>query len=667
MEDEKELKELRKQVKKLSRENRQLEHELELIRTINEQVSRTQGFIQRESHKQNIYNDQLLRTSPYLLVMTNEELDTVMASDAFCRLAGQSREDIEHGLHLGAALQGVMPEADVASFIQLCQRCLDERKDRSFLLNTVMGQEERTLRVEISNYMDSSEAVMGLNILFVDMTEIVEAKERAENADKAKSNFLANMSHEIRTPMNAIYGMAEFILRDSTDAEAKENASMIKSAAKSLITIINDILDFSKIESGRMELIEDSYSLASLIKDVSGMINIRLQNKDVALKQAVSPALPDMLYGDEVRVKQVLINLLNNSVKFTKKGCITILMRHERVDADTCRIFVSIADTGIGIREEDLKKIFETFTRVDTKRNRSVEGTGLGLAISRRLVEMMGGELTVKSTYGKGSVFSFSILSKVENWTSIGYLKSEAGDTRARVFEAEFSAPEAKILVVDDNEMNLKVAQGILRPYQIKADCVDSGGKSIIAAAKEDYDIIFMDHMMPGIDGVEAMQKIRSIKNREHSIIFALTANALSGGEEYYRRIGFSGFLAKPIEPKEMDSVLRNYLPEYLVHEKNPRIPSRAQTAGGQEPLRVPEGFVSMDERLGSVTSGIQGAGMASSGTGQAGMEMGSGVSGAVLPEGAAASVFHGSKAQEMATSALHGSGTQESLQQHCP
>lgn len=563
-----EIKQLERQLKKLTREKNRYMRECEMLRGLNNQVTRIQNYIQRENHRQICYNDQLLKSSPYILVMTNEKLETVMASDEFCRLSGKKKEDIKEGIKLGEAFLYVIPMEDLEQFLGKCEDCLREKKDISYLMDTVVEDEEKNFQVEISFYMDETEEIKGLNIIFLDMTEYIEAVARAENADRAKSNFLANMSHEIRTPMNAINGMAEFILRDTVDEAAKENAAMIKSASKSLLAIINDILDFSKIESGKMEIIEESYSMASLINDVVTMIKIRLQNKDVALNVDISKELPDAVFGDEVRVKQILINLLNNAVKFTQEGSITLSMDFEKLSMSSCRIFVKVSDTGIGIKQEDIHNIFESFTQVDTKRNRSIEGTGLGLAICQRLIKMMDGELSVTSEYGKGSTFAFSILSSVESWTGIGDLGTMLQNTSVKAFEVEFSAPKAKILVVDDNGMNLKVARGVLKPYGINPDCASSGPEGILLAQQKRYDIIFMDHMMPVMDGVETMQKMRKLEGGKDFDIIALTANAISGVKEKYLALGFNGFIAKPIEPQNMDQILREHLPDELIQRK---------------------------------------------------------------------------------------------------
>ena len=570
MEDDgqEELRQLALENKKLTREIRKLKKDIEFLKLANDQAARTQAYIQRDNDRQLFYNSQLLKTAANLLIITDENIFTVMVSDLFFRYAPEyDRDKIRRGVPLREALMNVMPDDDRQDLLARCSLVLGGESMDPFLLRTTIAGENQDLQISIRRMM-RDDAVCGLQILFIDMTEFIKAKERAEDADKAKGNFLANMSHEIRTPMNAISGMAEFILRDSQDEKAVKQATMIKSASNTLLSIINDILDFSKIESGKLELIGDSYKLSSLVNVVATMIRIRLKDKDVVLDLDVDGGIPDSLYGDEVRIKQVLINIMGNSVKFTKEGRITLSMRAEKEDERHARLFIKVSDTGIGIKEEDLGKIFSSFTQVDTRRNRAVEGTGLGLAISQRLVQMMGGNISVSSVYGEGTSFSFDILSEVEDWSPIGSISEKQAVARQEVFRASFTAPEARVLVVDDNEINLDVAEGILSPYKMNVFKAASGQEAVDSFRENEFDIIFMDHMMPVMDGVETLRKIRDMPRGKEAVIIALTANALSGVAAEYRELGFQDFLAKPIMPRDMDKLLVRNLPPRLIVQK---------------------------------------------------------------------------------------------------
>ena len=553
---------LRQENKKLLREIRKLKKNNEMLRMANEQAAHTQAYIQRENLKQIFYNEQLLQTFPDLLIITDSDLETVMTSDVFFDYKnGISRDDIKNGIHVRNALQGILEESTLNGVMDNCREVLAGRTVDPYLIRRERDGKRSDARLRI-RLIKRDEEVAGLAILFTDVTDVVAALERAEEADRAKSNFLANMSHEIRTPMNAISGMTEFILRDSKDAAARDRAASIKAASRTLISIINDILDFSKIESGKLELIDDDIQTISMLNDVRTMTEVRLENKTVSLICEMDESIPSGLFGDEIRIKQILINLLGNAVKFTKKGCITWKITSEKEDDEHCRLNISIKDTGIGIKEEDLENIFSSFTQVDTKRNRTVEGTGLGLAISKRLVEMMGGTISVSSVYDFGTIFSFDLLLKVTDWTPLGNFDDRMSETGQEAFSVYFSAPEARVMVVDDNELNLDVTEGILQPYGIRVTRASSGPESIELFKDRRFDVIFMDHMMPVMDGVEAMKRIRQMPGGNDVVIIALTANALNGADAEYRKSGFDGFLAKPVEMKEMDDTLRKYLPK---------------------------------------------------------------------------------------------------------
>ena len=510
-----------------------------------------------------------------------------------------------------------------------------------------------------------------------------EASKEIEQASQMKSDFLANMSHEIRTPMNAVIGMAEMALRENLPPMARYYINQIKSSGRELLTIINDILDFSKIESGKMDIIPVEYETMSIINDVTNVIVTRLKDKDVELILEVRPDIPRLLLGDNIRIKQVLINIANNAAKFTKEGKVEIRVGYERISDEEIEMQISVEDTGIGIKPKDLNKLFQSFQQVDTKRNRSVEGTGLGLAISRQLMQLMGGDIKVESEYGKGSKFSFSFPQKVVenvpsievpdskkkaiaglicnsyvqaqlaidcsdfgvNYTNIenmaGFRKFMAMNGGKELFllisnelfdetwqeftrrnpkikvvllidffddikcdisnvlvmkkpiyalnlatllkggnmmelgqevkdsDFDFIAPEAEILIVDDNSINLTIAEGLLKPLQMKVQTASSGKEAHAKARRNRFDIIFMDHMMPEMDGIEATKLIRFIPEYKERPIIALTANAVGDVKERFMEAGMNDFVAKPIELRTLIAKVRQWLPPEKILKEN--------------------------------------------------------------------------------------------------
>ena len=441
------------------------------------------------------------------------------------------------------------------------------------------------------------------------------AMEKVNQANQAKSDFLANMSHEIRTPINAVLGMNEMILResqrarDSADLSKQEEkalfndiisySSNIESAGRSLLSIINDILDFSKIESGKMDIVEADYLLSSVLNDVSNMIYFRVKNKDLDYIVDVDPTIPDGLYGDEMRIRQVIINVLNNAVKYTEKGSVRLQIGVDKemqttLDRSVC-LRISVTDTGIGIRKEDMGKLFTKFQRADLRRNSTVEGTGLGLAITRNLLEMMGGTITVQSVYGEGSTFTITLPQKVVTTEPIGnfeekYLKSMM-ETRA--YRESFHAPDARILVVDDTRMNLTVVVNLLKGTRIQIDTAVSGAEAISLCQRIRYDLILMDQRMPEMDGNEAMHRIHAQPdgaNRDTPFI-CLTADAISGARERYLAEGFVDYLTKPIDSQALERMLLKYLPTEKVQVEAASKPvgegEDVGTADAFEDLRV--------------------------------------------------------------------------------
>ncbi|OON85327.1 hypothetical protein BXO88_13185 [Oribacterium sp. C9] len=394
-----------------------------------------------------------------------------------------------------------------------------------------------------------------------------EARAEAVAANEAKGIFLANMSHEIRTPINAVLGMDDIILRESNDKKIREYAMDIHTAGLSLLSIINDILDLSKIESGKMEIVPVDYDLSSMIHDLTNMIMLRVQKKNLKFEVSVNKELPSRLFGDDVRLKQVITNVLTNAVKYTESG--TIWMRVSGIrDGEDEILHVEVEDTGIGIKKEDIGKLFEAFQRIEEKRNRNIEGTGLGMNITMNLLRMMGSKLQVDSEYGKGSKFYFDVRQKIMSEVPIGDFEERIKTIgEDYTYERSFIAPGADILVVDDNSMNRKVFMALLKPTKINITEADSGMKAIELAMSRHFDIIFMDHMMPEMDGVEAFHRIRSLPEGPCSDtpIFILTANAVAGAKERYLEEGFDGFLSKPVIASKLEDALRERLPKELI------------------------------------------------------------------------------------------------------
>jgi signal transduction histidine kinase/response regulator of citrate/malate metabolism len=392
---------------------------------------------------------------------------------------------------------------------------------------------------------------------------LLEESNNAARASKAKSDFLASMSHEIRTPMNAIIGMSELAHRDFGNPQALEYILGIKQAGHSLLAIINDILDFSKIEAGSLRLNLVPYETASLLNDVLTIIKVRLEDKSIRLITDIDANLPASMIGDETRVRQVLLNLLSNAVKYTQKGFIKFSARGECIGPDGVKLTFAVEDSGIGIKHEDMSNLFGDFVRVNEKRNRSIEGTGLGLSITRRLCRAMGGDVAVRSEYGKGSLFTATLLQKSEGSPPLGVMDIHADGRHSSANRISFTAPQAKILIVDDVPTNVQVASGLLAPYAMEIHTCLSGEEAVEMVKAHAYDLVLMDHMMPDVDGIEATARIRALPGerfRDLPIVM-LTANAISGMRELFLSKGLDDFLAKPIEIPKLNELVEKWIP----------------------------------------------------------------------------------------------------------
>jgi len=426
--------------------------------------------------------------------------------------------------------------------------------------------------------------------------EAEDARREALAANEAKGKFLARMSHEIRTPINAVLGMDEMILRESREESIKEYAMDIYTAGRTLLSLINDILDFSKIDSGKMEIVPVEYDICSMIHDLANMASQRAGDKNIRLEAEIDSEIPSRLYGDDVRIRQVLTNILTNAVKYTPEGTVWLRVRRRPAsdrsgssgsvsgvcisdaengalcasDADTVVLAFEVEDTGIGIKEEDLPRLSAEFERIEEDRNRHIEGTGLGMNITIQLLSLMGSRLQVESIYGKGSKFYFDLEQKILDHTPIGDFEAEIHRmTQQYHYSTKLCAPDAEILVVDDNAVNRKVFRNLLKETRIQTAEAGGGAECLELVRKNHYDLIFLDHMMPGMDGVETLHRIRELPGcpcRDTPIV-ALTANAVSGAKERYLSEGFDAFLSKPIVPEKLENMIRKMLPERLMRE----------------------------------------------------------------------------------------------------
>ncbi|MDR2366716.1 MAG: response regulator [Deltaproteobacteria bacterium] len=629
------------------------------------------------------YFNILLRHSPNIMVMLDAYKNFIYVTEAFLtktgilnpqKIVGRSFKDV----FVGQQYELLYELLDIA-YDEGESLCAAVSTDWDNIFCPTPGP-EMNYEIHIDQLSESdSEDSKGIVFICNDVTEAVNAKEQAERANRTKSSFLANMSHEIRTPMNAIIGMAELALREEISPEAAEMIQSIKNAGNNLLSIINDILDFTKIESGKLEIVETDYLFSSFVQDVVGIIKTRITEKPIDFFVYVDSKIPNRLVGDEVRVRQILLNILSNAVKYTKQGHVKLSITYERRNDKDYLVF-EVADTGIGIKPENIKELFSDFTQFDKATNKGIEGTGLGLAITQNLVRLMKGEINVSSVYGEGSVFTVYLpqtvadrrsyigvkdpaskrllvyeprenyaeslmatlrdlgLGKVnmvkdpvtfseelgradynyifvptsfynqaqhilsrqtkqpggKNQTKL-VLMAERGDilsqdslstafmpifglTMASILndvematrqpgsrvtpQTRFTAPEAKVLVVDDIITNIKVAAGLMMPYGVKVDTAMSGEEAVSMVAGTDYDVIFMDHMMPGMDGLEATAAIRAMSGKDNVPIVALTANAISGVREMFLSKGLNDFLSKPINPSKLEEMLFKWIPK---------------------------------------------------------------------------------------------------------
>jgi PAS domain S-box-containing protein len=638
----------------------------------NSSKDKLMAVVLNEKANQEKYFNLLLESIQEIMILLDQRLRIAYCSDLFLRQAGLEGESALRNQAFRELFDRIT-DKDTVDFLMIALEGAIKNSGLTVFDRVIdLGNRnrQRHYTIYISPMLNEAGASEGVLVLFQDMTEILNAKEQAEQANQAKSSFLARMSHEIRTPLNAIIGMTELALRDADTPPLREYLASIRQAGSNLLSIINDILDLSRIESGGFRLVSLPYNFSALLNSAINVIRVRFAEKPILFLVNIDAAIPNNLIGDETRIRQILFNLLSNAVKYTAQGFIKLTVTGRHIDTGMVLLRFEVADSGIGIKEEDLASLFGDFVRLDMERNKGIEGTGLGLAITKRLCLQMGGDLRVSSVYGEGSVFTAEfpqpyagteVLAAVEKpagkrvllyderplyaasvaetlrnlgvylcqpdtresflrelqsgaygfaLVSSGMVSAAAGlirdlklatlpvlladlgeissfqDIPAMVMPAysipmaqmlngrtimenkkkmvvRFTAPEARILIVDDILTNLKVAQGLLMPYQMKIDISETGQGAVDLAKQQRYDIIFMDHMMPGMDGIEAAAEIRKMEGDYYKQvpIIALTANAIAGMREMFLEKGFNDYLAKPVELSRLNEIIEKWIP----------------------------------------------------------------------------------------------------------
>jgi CheY-like chemotaxis protein len=559
-----EISQLKLQVTKLSRELRTNQRFIEKVTKTVEAKDTLGAVLSAANAKQRAYTDILLENSPNITLLLNDDGRFVLSTKVFLTITGTPNFDYIKNKHYREVMQNYLVPDVMRRFGKVLEYVASSHS------TAVMDEwidfsgtgESRCYSIEIQCIDKSAGGDAGITagvlVCFVDLTDFMREKQRAEAANSAKSDFLATMSHEIRTPMNAILGMSEMLNRTELDASQRKFLNDIRKSSQALLVIINDILDFSKIEAGKMELVNVNYNLHVMLDNLHSIFTVLCNDKHLEMRYQMDDRVPFVINGDENRLRQVLTNLLSNAVKYTKTGWVAFSC-HAADDGKMLRF--DVKDSGIGIRSEDVGKLFKPFEQLDLRKNRNVVGTGLGLAISYNLCKIMGGTLSLSSVYGEGSTFTIEL----------PYVEADEDYAETVEIINEFTAPEARILVVDDIEINLSVAEALLGTFGIIPELAMGGIEAIELANENRYDIIFMDHMMPEMDGLESTRRIRELGgNNEYVPIIALTANAIHGVKDIFLSNRLDDFLPKPLDFSELNRCLRKWLPPSIIRDKAP-------------------------------------------------------------------------------------------------
>jgi signal transduction histidine kinase/DNA-binding response OmpR family regulator len=571
MDDRGENERLRRENQELAVELRRIKRQLKsnnrilsVIESDFNNRSRLIEVISTEAEKQKRFLTYFMKNCVTSIIFLDENAKIAFCSDSLLKKMGIFGSGDLLGMHFIDFYRLFGNEEQIAGAEKILRALTEQQVPISEEISLDFGKtgDTRMYNIQGSPMFDDEGRLWGGIILYYDNTDLIRAKIQAEQANQAKSAFLAKMSHEVRTPMNAVIGMSELAEREYGKPGGIEYIAEIKNAGKNLLSIINDILDFSKIETGNIELSAEPYELSSLLNDVLNIIRVHIDDKPIELIADIARDIPTSMIGDEARVRQVLLNVLSNAVKYTVEGFVILTATHEREGPDTVKLIFSVEDSGIGIRAEDTDKLFDDFVRLDQRRNRTIQGTGLGLAITRSLCRAMGGDISVTSRYGYGSVFTITLRQKCTDFTPSGKISRKVYVRKENVV-TRFTAPTARLLLVDDNATNLKVAEGLLAPYRSLVDTCLGGAAAIRLVRKNRYDIIFMDHMMPEMDGMEATLAIRALSGERFQTVpvVALTANALVGMREIFLQSGFNDYLAKPIEISKLYEIMEKWIP----------------------------------------------------------------------------------------------------------